>query len=160
MGNILARALLVDGRSNGQLPDIVERLTIRHAQVREMFGVMTARNAASVAIITSGMFTQEAKNFAEGKPVDLIDGSQLVQLVVSVQAAGIPRAVNNQSVIEKPADMCPNCGSGLIEKTARRRCQCWKAIFRMLQLSRVQIYKKSLIACRRKDYRHSVGPFC
>jgi len=55
------------------------------AVVREMFGVMTAENAASFSIITSGMFTQEAKNFAHSKPIDLVDGSQLLTMISLVQ---------------------------------------------------------------------------
>ena len=42
--------------------------------VREMFGVMTAQEAASVIIVTSGHFTREAQDFAAGKPIQLVDG--------------------------------------------------------------------------------------
>ena len=44
--------------------------------VREMYGVMTAKQANGVIIITSGLFTQEAKSFATDKPIDLVEGNQ------------------------------------------------------------------------------------
>ncbi len=38
--------------------------------VREVFGVMTARHAQGAIIVTSGIFTQDAKTFAAGKPIE------------------------------------------------------------------------------------------
>jgi restriction system protein len=49
--------------------------------VREMYGIMTAKHAHGAIVITSGLFTQEARAFAEGKPIDLIEGRQLAELV-------------------------------------------------------------------------------
>lgn len=53
--------------------------------MREMYGVMVAKRATGVIIITSGFFTQEAQSFAIGKPVELIEGNQLAPLVAGVQ---------------------------------------------------------------------------
>jgi restriction system protein len=50
-----------------------------------MYGVMIAEHASGVMVITSGLFTQEAKNFAAGKPIDLIEGNQLVTLIGNIQ---------------------------------------------------------------------------
>jgi restriction system protein len=58
--------------------------------VREMYGVMTAEHASGVIIITSGLFTQEAKIFAEGKPIDLVEGHQVVDLIKSAQGKPFP----------------------------------------------------------------------
>lgn len=88
--------------------------------VREMFGVMTAQNAASAAIITSGMFTQEARSFADGKAVDLIDGARLNRMVLSVQKR--PAGLQGATAASTPMQtkVCPRCGSGLLERVARR----------------------------------------
>ena len=88
--------------------------------VREMFGVMTAQNAASVAIITSGMFTQEARSFAEGKPVDLIDGAQLYRMVEGVQKRPADLQGATAASMPKQAKVCPRCGCRLVERVARR----------------------------------------
>ena len=55
--------------------------------VRELYGVMAAAQANSGILATFGIFTQEAKNFAKGKPIDLIAGNQLVKLISEVQKA-------------------------------------------------------------------------
>jgi restriction system protein len=52
--------------------------------VRELFGVMTAKRATSGILITSGVFTQEARNFGVDKPIDLVDGTRLLQLIDNV----------------------------------------------------------------------------
>ncbi len=55
--------------------------------IREMFGLMTAENANEAIIVTSGKFTRDAQDFAAGKPIQLIDGPQLLALVKSVQGS-------------------------------------------------------------------------
>ena len=51
--------------------------------VREMYGVMTAERASGAIIITSGLFTQDVRIFAEDKPIDLVEGYQLSDLIRS-----------------------------------------------------------------------------
>jgi restriction system protein len=80
--------------------------------VREMFGVLTAHQANHFIIISSGTFTQQAIDFAAGKPIELIDGSKLLALVNDVQ-------VSPQVTIEK-TKVCPKCSGELVERTAKR----------------------------------------
>jgi restriction system protein len=82
--------------------------------VRELLGVMTAKHAASGILITSGAFTQEARNFAADKPIDLVDGTQLLQLIGNVQKQG--------TASPKPAsaNICPQCDGELVLRTAQR----------------------------------------
>jgi len=84
--------------------------------VREMYGVMMAEKASSAIIIISGIFTQEAKNFAIGKPIDLVDGAQLEQLISSVQSS-TGRIV---PIIRTDNHKCPKCGSQLIVRSTRK----------------------------------------
>lgn len=81
--------------------------------IRELLGVMTAKQASNGIVITSGVFTQEAKNFAADKPLDLIEGNQLFQL--------IDRVRKKETTLRKPlpADVCPKCGGELILRTAK-----------------------------------------
>jgi restriction system protein len=53
--------------------------------IREMFGLLTAEHADEAIIVTSGKFTQAAQDFVAGKPIQLIDGPQLLTLIQSVQ---------------------------------------------------------------------------
>lgn len=80
--------------------------------VREMFGVLTAHQANHFIIISSGTFTQQAVDFAAGKPIELIDGPKLLALLNDIQ-------VSPQVTIEKPK-VCPKCSGELVERTAKR----------------------------------------
>ena len=85
--------------------------------VREIFGVLHAEGANEVHVVTSGSFTDEAKSFAGGKPIRLIDGPRLLELVKLAQGAsktGITQTDLSQRV------MCPVCGSDMVVRTARR----------------------------------------
>ncbi len=55
--------------------------------VLEMFGVMTAQHAHGAIILSSGLFTQDARIFAAGKPIDLVEGQQLVELIRTAQSS-------------------------------------------------------------------------
>lgn len=54
--------------------------------VREMYGLMMHHNADAVAIVCLGRFTKEAWSFAHGKPIELIAGDKLFQIIQAVQA--------------------------------------------------------------------------
>ena len=88
-------------------------------KVRELYGVMTAEGANRAILVTSGVYTDEAKKFASGKPLELIDGSQLSQM--------IPSNVNESSeqtlqceIGTQATEPCPLCGSEMALKTARQ----------------------------------------
>ena len=80
--------------------------------VREMFGVLTACNANKVIVICSGKFTQQAIDFASDKPVTLIDGNELLSLIQEVQTEPKVEAIKQ--------NVCPRCGSELVERQAKR----------------------------------------
>ncbi len=94
--------------------------------VREIYGVMTAKHADAAVVITSGAFTQEAKAFAHGKPIELVDGPQLATLIRSVQeaAAGAeqyPTSPTSLSLAKPiPNVICPKCGAPMVLRTAQR----------------------------------------
>jgi len=85
--------------------------------IREMFGLMTAHHAAGAIVVTSGTFTKEARDFASGKPIELVEGDQLVQIIHSVQTrpvvATVPQAASATRI-------CPACGSELVVRVARK----------------------------------------
>lgn len=47
--------------------------------VRELYGVMAVSGAVGGFVVTSGVFTQEAKDFASGRNIELVDGAELKQ---------------------------------------------------------------------------------
>lgn len=89
------------------------------AIIREQFGVMTAENADQCYVVTSGEFTQEAKDWAKGKAIGLIDGEDLRHLLkvvawdhVLTRDIGRPQAAASRN--------CPSCSSEMILRTARK----------------------------------------
>jgi restriction system protein len=116
--------------------------------VREVFGVMAAQRVQRAIIVTSGVFTQDARAFAAGKPIDLIEGSQLAELIRAVQASSAPTSPSTQtqtpvahaaslrssahssqtSDTAKPPDpptagptrTCPKCGAAMVLRTAKQ----------------------------------------
>lgn len=100
--------------------------------VREMYGIMVAERADRVIIVASGTYTQEAQSFARGKPIALIDGKALVQLIRDVR--GEPAAAFAQPAQAAPqkvlhvqtsgsadiAPSCPKCGASMVLRTARK----------------------------------------
>jgi hypothetical protein len=63
--------------------------------VRELYGVVNHEHAAKGALVTTGDFTSDARAFAAGKPLELINGAQLkIQLGAHVDAESEARPVD------------------------------------------------------------------
>lgn len=106
--------------------------------VRELFGVMTAERATSAVVVTCGRFTQDALRFADGKPLALINGDGLWEMVKDVQATSHPKASLPASRVADsgpPADvritapMCPRCGSAMVLRTTRKGANAGSQFF-------------------------------
>lgn len=93
--------------------------------IRELYGVMAAGGAAGGFVVTSGVFTLEAKSFAEGRNIDLIDGPELTAIIKKVQhqpqATAAKAQLVPQSSLATTADpSCPKCGSAMTKRTAKQ----------------------------------------
>ena len=104
--------------------------------VRELYGVMAARGAAGGFVVTSGRFTAEATQFAEGRNLTLIDGPKLQRMLrdAKVSARKAPAAAPSPVVPTAPSQIpaaaiavapalapeCPLCGKSMLQRTAQR----------------------------------------
>jgi len=95
--------------------------------VREFFGAMAAEGAAGGYVVTSGRFTQEAKSFAQGRNIQLIDGAGLKRLMLRAQpSAPITPATSTSpstptAALQPAKDpTCPLCHSSMIKRIARK----------------------------------------
>ena len=97
--------------------------------VRELYGVLTSEHADRAILATCGTFTDEAQLFARGKPIKLIAGDELLDLVRSGQRAEPPsRSSEHHAEAEKPvtstdtasAPTCPKCGIAMVLRTAKK----------------------------------------
>lgn len=95
--------------------------------VRELYGLLTAHEAASAILITTSDYTPDAREFAEGKPISLVTGPDLLQLIRSVQPK--PAAPSTESPAPTPEPTtrptatpptCPRCGQPLVLRQARK----------------------------------------
>lgn len=82
--------------------------------VRELYGVVTAEGATGGVVISSGTFTQEARDFARGKPLELLDGSELLRLIAEVQKTPMPVSIRSND------SACPLCGAEMALRTAKK----------------------------------------
>lgn len=102
--------------------------------VRELYGVMAARGAAGGFVVTSGRFTDEARRFASGRNVELVDGPRLRQLLQKARGGGAQPARQEPAlatpakpVASAPAQRddgerpsCPVCGKRMVRRVAKR----------------------------------------
>jgi restriction system protein len=88
--------------------------------VREMFGVLTAEKADEVIIVTTGNFTRDAIEFAAGKPIRLMDGPHVLELVRSVQNESRDNAESDSEKSDQKPPACPQCGKTMVLRLARR----------------------------------------
>ena len=111
--------------------------------VRELYGVMVARGAAGGFVVTSGRFTPDAKAFAAGREVTLVEGPELTRWIREAREAlearrgrtpraGAPVKVNEPVSVASPAHAqkpttddsavpdCPVCGKAMTRRVARR----------------------------------------
>lgn len=94
--------------------------------VRELYGVMAARGAAGGFVVTSGQFTDDAREFAEGRNVRLIDGPKLMGLLQQARtslAGSAPRRPETDKrppALDEIAPSCPICSSAMVRRTAKQ----------------------------------------
>jgi len=90
--------------------------------VRELYGVMAAERVAGGYVVTSGTYTKDAREFASGRNIELIDGGALNALLRNSQngapAPSSARVAANSSANRTP--MCPTCKTPMVMRTAKR----------------------------------------
>lgn len=101
--------------------------------VRELYGLMAAQRMAGGFVVTSGDFTDEARAFANGRELQLVNGKAL-QRGIQKQAVSSPASPRQAAVstprtvaaapllvsAEVPAPDCPKCGSAMVFRVARK----------------------------------------
>jgi len=57
-------------------------------EMRQFYGLLMAENAKSGIFMTTGFYSQDAREFAEGKPIDLLGRADIERLMLSVARPG------------------------------------------------------------------------
>jgi restriction system protein len=119
--------------------------------VRELYGVMAAKGATGGFVVTSGRFTEDAKEFAQGRNVQLVDGARLSVMIQrarqtqgrstnqqreSTNVADVPQAPAKASATEPTVAAqaasrpnCPRCGAAMELRTARKGANAGNAFW-------------------------------
>ena len=93
--------------------------------LRQLYGVMAARGATAGFVVTSGRLSDDAKRFAEGRNVELIDGLMLQRMLA--QAKNLRAKKTAPHVEPRPVATlagahpeCPRCASPMVRRKAAR----------------------------------------
>ncbi len=97
--------------------------------VRELLGVMVTKGAAGGFVVTSGVFTTEAKSFARGRNIELLDGSALTTMIQKARANVSVQSSTEKKVSQTPsptsnipigAPNCPQCGAVMVKRVPKK----------------------------------------
>jgi len=87
--------------------------------VRELNGVVAAHGAHGGFVVTGGEFSREAQEFADSCGIKLIDGPALEELIGDIPSRKAA-ADSGVAVVAQPNPMCPQCGTPMIQRTAKK----------------------------------------
>lgn len=85
--------------------------------VRELFGIVAANGATGGIIVSAGNYTADARAFAEGRNLELINGEKLIAIIN--QNNNQPEAWP-QKPVKVPPPPCPQCGKVMIKRVATK----------------------------------------
>jgi len=103
--------------------------------VRELYGVMAAKGATGGFVVTSGRFTTDALEFAQGRNIELVDGPRLFAMIQRARRTGASLspsiAADSHAQAQHPeasavaiaqtaSPECPRCGASMQLRTARQ----------------------------------------
>lgn len=93
--------------------------------VRELYGVMAAKGVAGGFVVSSGRFTDEARSFASGRNIKLVDGPQLRALIQQAKHGQGQRADESASGVSgqhttATSPSCPVCAKTMVRRMAKR----------------------------------------
>lgn len=104
---------------------------------RELFGVMAAEGAKGGFVVISGRFTEDAKAFAQGKNLHLIEGAELNDMIRQSRAIAArqssqsttnkapfqPISVSSEPLAQTHSAIqptCPTCQAPMVQRVAKR----------------------------------------
>jgi len=97
--------------------------TVGVTVVRELYGVMAANGAAGGFVVTSGRFTDDAKAFASGRNITLMDGAALLKLIkqpTSTRATQPQPQAETVSPKAVTSPLCPICSKVMVQRIAKK----------------------------------------
>ncbi len=84
--------------------------------VRELYGVMAAQNVSTGYFVTSGDFTSEAWQFAEGKSLTLVSGSYLLEKLRELPSDAQTAILDEVTEGDYTTPTCPRCDAKMVAR--------------------------------------------
>ena len=114
--------------------------------VRQLYGVMAARGAAGGFVVSAGQFTADARDFAAGRNIELIEGERLHALLAraaqgeksaaaalrreAAQEVRAPQASGSAPAAgADEAPGCPRCGKPMLRRVAKQGARAGQAFW-------------------------------
>lgn len=100
--------------------------------VRELYGVMAAQGAGGGFVVTSGVFTAEARSFVQGRNIELIDGPALKSMIDTVHSSTARSGTTSKPVkltATATEPVCPRCGGAMVKRVAKQGANAGNAFW-------------------------------
>ena len=89
--------------------------------VRELYGVMASEKVPLGIFITSGEYTNEARDFSEGKHLKLLTGETLLNLIKSVSEENKKKLLKDITKGDYMTPSCPSCGEKMVLRAGKKK---------------------------------------
>ena len=109
---------------------------VTEVPVRELYQAMVSEAAHEAVFVSSGDFTPAARAFVRGKPVRLMDGHALVEMVKAVEPSSVSAVIDDVAPPLDPLSFdervqhCPRCGGEMVIRTVGSGPNAGHAIWR------------------------------
>ena len=87
--------------------------------VRELLGVVAARQVGRGVFMTTGTFTTDATDFARGNPLELIDGPELMRMIGRLPTDAQARLGAIATDGDHRTPTCPACGIKMVMREGK-----------------------------------------
>jgi restriction system protein len=94
--------------------------------IRELYGVITAGDAAGGFFVASGEYTEDAREFARKSAIELIDGPALAEMIAQAREPEPFMDPTSRKRLEPTIEVpiaeaaCPACGAAMVRRIAKR----------------------------------------
>lgn len=88
-------------------------------EMRELFGVMAAEEVGDGIFVTTSTFTEEARQFARGKNIALIDGDDMLKKIQDLKPEDQVHILGLVTEGDFTTPTCPSCGIKMVRRTTQ-----------------------------------------
>ena len=108
-------------RKNGQLTILQAKRvqgSVGEPVLRDLFGTMHSFGASHGVVVTTGRISQQARAWARGKPIELIELDELISLIETHLPTHDPVPPGFSDHISQ-TEMCPTCHARLVRRRGK-----------------------------------------